>query len=138
MSESDTQQPWLTYLAACAAYDKASDAYIRAGCEFDQANRRLAEARRAAQAAAENLAVTWDDVPEVYRKHLRSPEESIRGATPLGGVREALHAAEVPATPGPAATEKPPCATVAGHRATLGSQPTFAQAGMATYGCGEN
>jgi hypothetical protein len=41
MSGSDTQQPWLTYLAACAAYDKASDAYIKAGSEFDQANRRL-------------------------------------------------------------------------------------------------
>jgi hypothetical protein len=70
--------------------------------QFTLSQYSLTEARRAAQTAAENLAVTWDDVPEVYRKHLRSPEESIRGA------------------------------------ATLGSQATFAQAGLATYGCGEN
>jgi hypothetical protein len=81
MSESHTETPWHSYLAACAAYDRASDTYIKAGGEFDLANRRLTDARRAAQTAAENLTVTWQDVPEVYRKHLRSPEECIRNGT---------------------------------------------------------
>ena len=53
-------------------------AYVKAGCEFRQANLRLREASRAAQDAAVALAAAWEAIPLDQREDFRSPKEVVQ------------------------------------------------------------